>query len=136
MVLSLPKQRTITWRTSYSALCQFIFLGSYIILKVWSTEVTYDLSIPTIFFFLESFNLWRPLLVIAIYHQTKTLISFWCRQRLNPKSLIQPSETLPIELTWTHQFLQIFNRLQVTPMFTFPQIIIIIIIIIIITTSL
>ena len=46
LVLSLQKQRTITWRTNHSALCQFIFLGSYIILKVWSTEVTYDLPIP------------------------------------------------------------------------------------------
>ena len=45
------------------------------------------------FFFLkESFNLWRPLLMIVLYHQTKTPISFLCRQRLNPKSLIQPSE--------------------------------------------
>jgi len=28
------------------------------------------------FFFLESFNLWRPLLMKALYHQTKTPISF------------------------------------------------------------
>ena len=35
--------------------------------------------------------------------QTKTPINFWCRQRLNPRSLIQPSETLPVELTGTHQ---------------------------------
>ena len=27
------------------------------------------------FFF---FNLWRPLLMITLYHQTKILISFWC----------------------------------------------------------
>ena len=40
--------------------------------------------------------------MIILYHQTKTLISFWCRQRLNLKSLIQPSEILPIELTGTH----------------------------------
>ena len=39
---------------------------------------------------------------IALYHQTKTPISFLCKQRLNPKSLIQPSKTLPIELTRTH----------------------------------
>ena len=32
------------------------------------------------FFFLESFNQWRLLLMIAHYHQTKILISFWCRQ--------------------------------------------------------
>ena len=36
------------------------------------------------------------------YYQTKTLISFWCRRGLNPKSLIQLSETLPVELTGTH----------------------------------
>ena len=38
--------------------------------------------------------------MIIFYHQTKTSISFWCRQRLN--SLIQPSETLPVELTGIH----------------------------------
>ena len=54
-------------------------------------------------FFLESFNLWHPLLMITLYHQTKTPISFWCRRGLNPKSLIQLSETLPIELTWNPQ---------------------------------
>ena len=42
--------------------------------------------------------------MIALYHQTKTPISFWCRQGLNPRSLIQPSETLPVELTGTHEF--------------------------------
>ena len=54
------------------------------------------------FFFLGSFNLWRPLLIIIFYHQTKILISFWCRRGLNPISLIQPSETLPVELTGIH----------------------------------
>ena len=54
------------------------------------------------FLFLESFNLWRSLLMIALYHQSKTSISFWCRQGLNPRSLIQPSKSLPIELTGTH----------------------------------
>ena len=38
----------------------------------------------------------------ALYHQTKTPISFWCRRGLNSRSLIQPSETLPVELTGTH----------------------------------
>ena len=62
------------------------------------------------YFFLESFNLWRPLLMIAHYHQTKTPISFWCRRGLNLRSLIQPSETLLVELTGTHhmQYLLIF----------------------------
>ena len=59
-------------------------------------------AILAINFFLESFNLWRPLLMIALYHQTKTPISFWCKRGMNPRSLIQPSETLPVELTETH----------------------------------
>ena len=40
------------------------------------------------FFFLESFNLQHPLLMIALYYHTKTPIGFWCRWGLNPKSLI------------------------------------------------
>ena len=40
--------------------------------------------------------------MIAFYHQTKTPISFWCRWGLNPKSLIQPSKTLSVELVRTH----------------------------------
>ena len=40
--------------------------------------------------------------MIILYHQTKTPISFWCRWELNPRSLIQPSETLPVKLTGTH----------------------------------
>ena len=36
------------------------------------------------------------------YYQTKTLISFWCRRRLNLRSLIQPLETLLVELAATH----------------------------------
>ena len=41
----------------------------------------------------------------ALYHQIKTLIGFWCRRKLNPRSLIQPSEILSIELTETHIYL-------------------------------
>ena len=37
--------------------------------------------------------------MIAIYHQAKIPISFWCRQRLNSRSLIYPLEILSIELT-------------------------------------
>ena len=40
--------------------------------------------------------------MIVLYHQTKTSISFWCRRGLNPRSLIQPSEILLVELTETH----------------------------------
>ena len=56
-------------------------------------------------FFWESFNLWRPLLMIIIYHQIKILISFWCRRGLNPRSLIQSSEILPVELIGTYSIL-------------------------------
>ena len=41
----------------------------------------------------------------TLYHQTKIPIDFWCRQRLNPRYLIQLSETLPVELTRTYKFL-------------------------------
>ena len=53
----------------------------------------------------KDFNLWHLILMIAIYHQTKTPISFWWKWKLNPKFLIQPSETLPIELTETCRLL-------------------------------
>ena len=49
--------------------------------------------------------------MIALYHQTKTPISFWCKRGLNPRSLIQPSETLPVELTRTHGSLTL-NRAE------------------------
>ena len=53
-----------------------------------------------IFFFGERkrFNLWRPLLIITLYYQTKIPIRFWCRQGLNLRSLIQPSETIESKL--------------------------------------
>ena len=37
------------------------------------------------------------LLMIVLYYQTKTPISFWCRRGLNIRFLIQPSETLPVD---------------------------------------
>ena len=43
---------------------------------------------PSCFFFWKSLNSWRPFLMIAHYHQTKTPISFGCRQKLNLRSLI------------------------------------------------
>ena len=56
------------------------------------------------FFFLrDSFNVWRPLLIIDLYYQIKTPISFLCKQGLNLRSLIQPSEILPIEQIETHK---------------------------------
>ena len=49
--------------------------------------------------------------MIVLYHYIKTPISFWCRRELNPKSLIQPSKTLPIELieTYTHYICLFLN---------------------------
>ena len=41
--------------------------------------------------------------MITFYHQTKKLIGFWCKQRLNDRSLIQLSETLLVELTRIHE---------------------------------
>ena len=38
--------------------------------------VIHDMFKFFFFFFLESFNLWHPLLIIAIYYQTKTLMCF------------------------------------------------------------
>ena len=38
----------------------------------------------------------------ALYHQTKISINFWFRWELNPRTLIQPSDILPVKLTKTH----------------------------------
>ena len=38
----------------------------------------------------------------TLYHQIKTAISFQCRRKLNPKSLIQLSKTLLVEQIGTH----------------------------------
>lgn len=38
----------------------------------------------------------------TLYYQTKTPIGFWCKWRFNLKSLIKPSETLPVELAQIH----------------------------------
>ena len=80
---------------------------TYLKMSIYATSVLkmlYFMPFHThsFFFFWESFNLWHLHLMIAFYHQTKTPISFWCRWGLNPKSLIQSSETLPVELTGTH----------------------------------
>ena len=45
-------------------------------------------------FFSKNFNLWRPFLMITLYHQTI----------LNSRSLIQLSETLLVKLTETHTY--------------------------------
>ena len=54
------------------------------------------------FFFIENFNLWHPFMMITYYYQTKIPVSFWCSRGSNLRSLIQPSETLLVELTGTH----------------------------------
>ena len=46
--------------------------------------------------------------MMSLYHQAKISISFWCKRGLNPRSLIQPLETLLIELTEIHIYNLIF----------------------------
>ena len=58
-----------------------------------------------LFIFIKNFNLWRSLLMIFFYYQTKTLINFWGRWGLNSRFLIQSLETLLVELTRTHELL-------------------------------
>ena len=58
----------------------------------------------------NDFNLWHSILMIAIYYQTKTPISFWWKWELNRKSLIQQSETLSVELT---EICRLLNDLHV-----------------------
>ena len=75
--------------------------------RVWLIESDYKRNKPCLItssFFWKSLNLWCPLLMIVLYHQTKTPISIWCKSKLNPRSLIQPLEILPDELTGTHMF--------------------------------
>ena len=56
-------------------------------------------------YFLESFTTYGCLLsIIALYHQIKTSIDFCCKWILNPKSLIQLSKILPVELIKTHLY--------------------------------
>ena len=50
-------------------------------------------------YFLRVLILWYPLLIIVLYHQTKTSINFWYRWELKLRSLIQPSETYYFILT-------------------------------------
>ena len=74
------------------------------------------------FFFLREFQPMASAPDDALYHQTKTPIGFWYRPRLNPRSLIQPSETLPIEQTGTHVIDSNLNP-QLKLLFFFSQII-------------
>jgi len=47
---------------------------------------------------LIEFQLITSALDLSLYHQTNTSISFLCRQELNSRSFIQPSETLTVKL--------------------------------------
>ena len=53
------------------------------------------------FSFYQSFNLWRPLMIIALLLSNQNT-SFWYWQKLNLRYLIQPSEILSVKLTRTH----------------------------------
>ena len=50
--------------------------------------------------------------MITFYHQTKTSISFCCKRGLNPRSLIQPSKTLPVELSENHFIIIHLKKIQ------------------------
>ena len=64
-------------------------------------------SSPYIYIYIfENFNLWRLFLMMAHCHQTKIPIDFRCRQKLNPRFLIQLSETLPVNLIRIYFFLR------------------------------
>ena len=49
------------------------------------------------------------------FHQTKTPISFLYKLRLNLKSLIQLSKTLPVEVIRTYSPLEIFEKMGTIP---------------------
>ena len=81
----------------------FWFLSFRVFLLIHFNIVIFNYTyVINFFFFKESFNLWHPLLIIALYYQTKDTNQFWCTLRLNPRSLIQLSKILPVELIRTH----------------------------------
>ena len=55
-----------------------------------------------LFFFFREFQPMGSASNDTLYHQTKTPIGFWCKQGLNFRSLIQPSETLPVKIIGIH----------------------------------
>ena len=72
----------------------FLYLFIYLFIIIYNSIVT-----------ITTKGEFEPLtfLIKIHYHQIKTLISFWYRQELNLKSIIQPSNILSIELIGTHQ---------------------------------
>ena len=57
--------------------------------------------------------------IMTLYHQTKILISFLRRQRLNHRSLIQPSETLLVELIETQNYIYTLKDVHVDANFLY-----------------
>ena len=61
----------------------YIYIYIYIYLYIFEAWIWFSslnfLNLWPLFFFLESFNIWCLFLIIAIYYQIKTSISFWCR---------------------------------------------------------
>ena len=66
--------------------------------------IQFRLSIELFFFFFfnREFQPMTSAFDDVFYHQTNIPIGFWCKRGLNLKSLIQPLETLPVELTGIH----------------------------------
>ena len=62
--------------------------------------------------------LWCPLLMITLYHQIKTPISFWCRRGLNPRSLIQALDILPVDLPRTHKYISSYSKAFLNSFYT------------------
>ena len=92
-VCTFPNKTVCTFYLSNSLCCQF--------LPLFHAFVVLD---KLIFcnLLLESFNIWHPIMIITVLLLNQNTSQFWCRQWLNPRSLIQPSEILLIELTETH----------------------------------
>ena len=76
--LKKKKQKTTTTTTTTTKVPIIIF-------PVITIKVSNYWGPSKAMFLRESFNLWRPLLMIAHYHQTKTPISFWCRRGIEPQ---------------------------------------------------
>ena len=72
-------------------------------LPLWHTSwwlKFWDISF--FFFFLREFQLMTSVLDNRSLLLDQNINQFWCRRRLNPRSFIQLSEILPVELTETH----------------------------------
>ena len=99
----------------------YIFKNMYFLLVFFFLSCKIVIYKTNQYFFWKSFNWWCLFLMIMIvlYHQIKTSISFWCKRRLNPKSLIQPLKILPIKLTETHKLTNVLEGRRYSPFFSF-----------------